>query len=734
MNVTRRGRAAGENGYGVVLVGAALTAAVCATACRSREALVLDLVQSFEQAELRSDTLNLPFLLTRKDLPRRGWQEPRPGATPLWSRWSTATLTLPFDSTASKELHFKARCHAELGPTLPLALVLNGHGLGTVELTAQEREFRLKVPRAVQVDGPNSLAFTVPRTGTPVITRGRRAPPSLALTALATRPTDGPASRGGPPRREPGRLVLPPGSSVAFVLRPPAGAELRWALRSATAGGGRLHVGLQTEEQQRTLFDEQVSNERRVRVPLELAPDRFARLTLANRGTATLRLTALEQRAPAAPSGRVRRARLGQKANVVMFLVDTLRADALGAYGRQAPTSPHFDAFAREAVLFDDAWAQAPWTRPAVASIFTGLSVGSHGVGRFSRALPETAETLAEHLQQAGYRSAGFVANHVVNARFGFAQGFDNWNDGATELYGASAQRLVERALRWLDSSSQPFFLYVHTLEPHTPYAPAPEDWRPFRPPGPQHDVEALLKQPRRTPEELRYVRSAYDGEVRANDRAFGLLLDGLRRRDRLDDTLVIFVADHGEEFQDHGALGHGHTLYQEQLRVPLAVRFPGAAGGGRRVAQVVQQIDLLPSLLALLDVPVPADVEGRDLSLLWRQGDAQPQEPGFVSEALFSDTRKSAFRFGFLKLIVNEDEPRLWRAGTPWELYDLARDPGEQHNLITRRPLAGRYLWGLFQTRRGLQARLQARWQGGREVTLSREDIEQLRGLGYIE
>src|SRR5439155_857600 len=209
------------------------------------------------------------------------------------------------------------------------------------------------------------------------------------------------------------------------------------------------------------------------------------------------------------PSAPMRTA--GSRPNVVLFLADTLRADYLGAYGHAAPTSPRLDGFAREAVLFEDAWAQASWTRSAIASLFTGLHVGSHGVDREDRVLPSAAQTLAEVLRAGGYRTGAFVANHLLGGRFGFDQGFDAWNPGTRTLYGAA-------------------------------------------------------------------------------------------------------TADHGEEFLEHGGTEHAKTLYQELVRVPLVVRVPRGPGGTREKA-TVQQIDLMPTLLALTGLPAPRALPGRDLS-----------------------------------------------------------------------------------------------------------------------
>jgi arylsulfatase A-like enzyme len=424
-------------------------------------------------------------------------------------------------------------------------------------------------------------------------------------------------------------------------------------------------------------------------------------------------------------------ARLVGRPSVIVFLTDTLRADRLGAYGYAGPTSPAFDAFARESIVFEDAWAHAPWTRPTVASIFTGLHPSTHGAGGFNNSLGEGFATMAELFKQGGYRTGAVVANHVVGSRFGFAQGFDVWNDGEKKLYGFSAREAVERALHFVDAGPQPFFLYVHTLEPHVPYEPSDESWEPFRLPGAVRTPSLPLLMKKKTPRSLDYLHTLYLGEIRDNDQAFGKLIEGLRARGRLADTLVSFVADHGEEFGDHG--GHGHTLYREVIRIPLAVRLPGGARGGFREKKVVSQIDLLPTLLSLSGLAAPQVHEGRDLSALWL-GRSVPDEPELVSETRFGKAEKSALRVGSLKLIVNEDTRTYGDLGGPVELYDLAADPAEKHDLAGSDPIAVQYLTNRLFELRSAQRRAAKTLRGGAKVELSEEDKEQLRALGYVE
>jgi arylsulfatase A-like enzyme len=684
-----------------------------------------DLVASFGEAEVRSDTLDLPFLAADPLFERRGWG-PLEGPADRRAAWSLgprSRVRLPLDSTGDKELHLRARSHESLGPALPVEVSLNDHPLGAITLTPREQDFRLVLPARLQVRGDNLLGLAAARQREPPPGDPDRRPLVAAFSALAVRPV-GASSRGATPAVQEGRLVLPPSSSVGYYLRLPAGARLS---SRAEGAEGRLIVTVDDDAATRAVGDGDL-------LPWAGA---IVRIELANRGSGLLRLAEARVTAPPAASPLPAARPSIARPNVVVYLTDTLRADALGAYGETAPTSPRFDAFAREAVVFEDTWAQASWTRSAVASIFTGLHVGTHGVDREDRALSPGLPTLAEAFRAGAYRTGAFVANHLLGGRFGFDRGFSAWNEGGPTLYGAPATDVVERALRWIDAGGGPFLAYLHTMEPHSPYQPSAEDEAPFVVAGYRgdRDTRALLRLGQLgqlSAEGLRFLRAQYQGEVRQNDRAFGALIDGLRARGLLDRTVVVFTADHGEEFLEHGGTEHTKTLYQELVRVPLAIRLPAARGAGARDRQPFEQIDLMPTLLGLAGLPAPAGLPGRDLTArLLGPGGGEPP-PLLFSEERFGVVDKFAARAGPMKLILNNDGPELWRAGTHLELYDLAKDGAEKSNLAEKRPVTAAFLRQRIDAFRRAQAAIRAR-TGPLSVPLTAEEKEQLRALGYV-
>ena len=692
------------------------------------------LAPRLDEAEIKSDALDLALLVNRQQLRWPGWQNPRreAGRVEAWTQRRSAEIRLPFFSRDAKELRIKARCLKQLAPSVGLDVLLNGKLLGSAPLREAEAEFVFPLAQSLQLDAGNVLQLRLARA-VPGTEKGRE-PSGLVLTGLEVRRASGGAA--SPPSADPEWIVLPPKSSAAFAF--PARGQIAVTLRAAAnLAGGRLRVTLETRERRDVVAEvvPEPGRPQELRAPLRVAASaRFARLELANLGSADLRLEAAALLGlPLASPSPLAAARLEGRPSVVIFLTDTLRADRLGAYGYAGPTSPGFDAFARESILFEDAWAHAPWTRPTVASIFTGLHPSTHGAGGFGNSLGDGFVTMAELFKQAGYRTGAVVANHVVGSRFGFAQGFDVWNDGEKKLYGFSANEAVERALHFVDAGPQPFFLYVHTLEPHVPYEPTDESWALFRPPGAVRMPSRPLLMGKKTPRKLDYLHTLYLGEIRDNDRAFGRLVDGLRARGRLADTLVTFVADHGEEFGDHGGHGHGHTLYRELIRIPLAVRLPGGARGGFREKQPVAQIDLLPTLLSLTGLAAPEIREGRDLSALWL-GRGVPGEPELVSETRFGKAEKSSLRIGSWKLIVNDDTRTYGDLGGPVELYDVAGDPAEQNDLAASDPIAVQYLTNRLFELRSAQRQAAKTLRGGAKVELSDEDKEQLRALGYVQ
>ncbi|HEV7734094.1 MAG TPA: sulfatase [Candidatus Binatia bacterium] len=367
--------------------------------------------------------------------------------------------------------------------------------------------------------------------------------------------------------------------------------------------------------------------------------------------------------------------------NVVLVGIDTLRADHLGCYGYSRPTSPRIDGLAAEGTVFRTAISPSPWTLPAFASILTGVLPSRHrageGRGFLRTPLDDRTETLATHLRRAGWTTASFVSNGFAGVDVGLAQGMVEHRRAV-----GIARLAVDDAIAWLDGRArEPFFLFLHIIDPHEPYEPEPRDAEPFIDPayaGPIGLAYSGTGGDVQTPADRRRVLDLYDGEVHYADRLLGEVLDALTASGVDDRTMVVVVSDHGEELFEHGALGHGRTLYDEVLRVPLVVRVPG----GHPVGQVMQQVstvDVMPTVLDAVGLTVPDGLDGESLLPFVRDPAlVRASRPAFA-EFLWSGPEEKAIRSATEKLLLTPSNGNT-------RLYDLEHDPGEQHDLSTTR------------------------------------------------
>jgi arylsulfatase A-like enzyme len=434
--------------------------------------------------------------------------------------------------------------------------------------------------------------------------------------------------------------------------------------------------------------------------------------------------------------------------DVVLITLDTTRADHLGPYGYDRPTTPNLDRFAERAVTYERAWATGAWTLPTHASMVTGRYPAGHGArfdaaaadvslsqvleGEFftkhkARRLPEEEVTLAELLLERGYATAAFAGGPWLAPPFGLMQGYEHRDTEVTQVEGRSAEELTDGAIAWLESvpAGRPVHLLVNYFDPHTPYDPPPgyDDMPGARIRLRERQDEIFVNGGARLEPRQRFARiGRYDGEIRYMDHHLGRLFRALERLGRFDDALVIVVADHGELFGEHGVMGHGRWLYEEVLRIPLIVRFPGGRGGGSRDDRPVSQVDLLPLVAGELDLALPREIDGvppgqRD-SLL-----AEAYRDPFSLEAYgdrYDRDLVAMVRWPW-KLITSDVPERL--------AFDLERDPGETQALSDDEVETA-----LLEQ---LAAALEQRKVRTRTVPAEGVDEaleENLRALGYIE
>ncbi|MEO6710638.1 MAG: sulfatase [Planctomycetota bacterium] len=366
--------------------------------------------------------------------------------------------------------------------------------------------------------------------------------------------------------------------------------------------------------------------------------------------------------------------------NVLVICIDTLRADRLGCYGYEKhPTSPNIDALASEALVFERTTAAAGWTKPSVPSFMTGTYPVQHGVyegsaheadGQKSDVLPPDAMTLAESFSAAGYQTAAFIHNAHLRGGLGFEQGFERYDDTAGD-----ARSIRWSSLDWLDTRSsdvKPFFLYLHLLDVHWPYDDLPEEYARMFASG--TDISAFRGDNSRalrdkinsgartlSDAERAGLSALYDGALRSVDEQLGALFRELKRRDLWDDTVVCVLADHGEEFLEHGKIGHGHGLWENLLAVPWILRIPGRAS--ERIKEPVSLVDLVPTLCAAADVSSGSATEGSN------RLDRRAKEIVLFSEHKDPGAYVQSYRRGPLKLLRRFTPPvSVASAGNPRE------------------------------------------------------------------
>ncbi len=381
--------------------------------------------------------------------------------------------------------------------------------------------------------------------------------------------------------------------------------------------------------------------------------------------------------------------------NVVLIVIDTLRADHLQIYDYERKTSPRMRRTLWHGAVFDRAYSHAPWTAPSVASLLTSLPVRDHGITRWEHPLAGELLTLPEVLLGEGFQTHAIISHTVLSPAMGFDQGFAVYDVSALELGSPSktisSQHVTDRAIAALEDFEEPFFLMLHYFDPHNAYMPHEE-----------HRFGA-------TDEDL------YDGEIAYTDQYVGRFLSTLGELGHKDDTLVVLLADHGEEFRDHGGTRHTNTLYEELVRVPLVIRGPGIQR--HRVDGVVRSIDLAPTILTLLGLAVPQEFSGGALPLVRGRFEPGEDRPVFMETRRFTDLR--AVVLGDLKLIRDE------RTGAV-RVFDLAADPEE------RSPVSP------GEAEEGLLKLLDEHYAQGEfivpERVLQPEEMDALRELGYIE
>lgn len=419
----------------------------------------------------------------------------------------------------------------------------------------------------------------------------------------------------------------------------------------------------------------------------------------------------------------------GPRPNVILYLIDTLRADHLGSYDYQLPTSPIMDRLAAQGVQFDTTYSQDSRTLGSIPSLLTSLYTATHGVGQYGNRLSTEVPTLAEVFRDGGYQTSSFITNINAGTFTGLDRGFTHYHDAIRSWRDRKELRSFpgDAFFEWLDSRDDaPFFAYVHTAEPHRPYTP-PEEFESMF--AGDYDgkitgyFDGINGYKHAVSEKDRaYVTALYDAEIRFADTAVGQLLEGLEKRNLRDNTIIVITSDHGEELFDHGGWNHGHSAYEELLRIPLIFAGPIASKTpGLRIQEPAQSIDIGPTLLEMVGLKPPESFQGHSLVPLMRGREDTILSQRPVYSASTKKPRKQAIVSEQWKLISAELET---------ELYDLQTDPHEEQDRFAPDDPRSRDLsehlkvWAKEKRKSAVPTSSQA---------LSPVEADRLRALGYL-
>jgi choline-sulfatase len=647
------------------------------------------------------------------------------GHSALFVHGRNLKLVLAADRADDEQLTVALRSFA---PT-SVSVFINGTKLEDRALLGEAFEtLTLPIPSGLLNAGENTLEF---RIGVQSAT--------FALDWLALSPEPTAADDVAPPdpnalTREaaPDALCVPAGLRVGYALEVPAHAELN--ARISSSGKAELYV-LAVREGEPDLLLAALDVDA-TRKPLHVALDRvehaLVRIELAAEGgDVVLDAPTVSVAVPAQPELTRKPIR-----NVVLFLVDTLRADKLAPYNPDTRVqTPGLLHFLENAAVMLRARSQENWTKPSVATLLSSLYPWQHNAVSDEAVLPEAVELLPEVLGKLGYFTGAFIANGYVSDKFGFKQGFDSYHNYVREGRRSNAQTVAADVLDWLDARphDRPFFLYVHTIDPHVPYMPPKEflklyDAEPYA--GPvaflgRSDLLEHIKVGHLALEQRDKDRlvALYDGEISYHDVHFAAIMAGLEKRGLADDTLVVLTADHGEEFWDHGSVGHGHSVFDELLHVPLVVRLPGVTRRGATVAADVGLVDVAPTILDALGEVPPESMAGHSF-LPELRGDAADAPRATVSG--FMGGWRTVARGSFK--LVQSGVDHYW-------LYNTALDPGETQNIAAAHPLIVRYMrgsLGLALGRQAAQPSSRVVFTAGK-TAIDPDTEQQLRALGYV-
>jgi choline-sulfatase len=613
-----------------------------------------------------------------------------------------------------------------LAPKQKVSIFVNEKPVGTIDVEGATKRYDVAVPAAVLKLGDNRVRLTFRAAAN--LPGGKRSAAALKLVAF------GPAALGAP-KADPAiavggnvamggakrRAVVPGGgaSRVSFYVQLPEAAELRLGY-AASAPGASVLVRVAVDGQRpRTLHEGKTQAAwTDVALPLGAASGQAARIDLVARGgDVAWAEPRIVVKAPAAPAP----AKLARFDHIYVWMVDTLRADKVHVFNPKTRVqTPNYDAFAADATRF--AWAQVPgtWSLPSHASLLTGVYPTVHKATAHEARLSKDVPFVAEDMKKAGYRTGMFSSNGYVSAKWGFDRGWDINRNFIRENLPNGAPYLWKTAKAWIlpnIKADKRDFAYLATVEPHVAYNPQKEFlvkyWNkpyvgPIKPALTGAQL-GLIKIGRLkvNDNDKAYIEALHDAKITQSDAAFATFIADLKAAGVYDKSVVIVVSDHGDQFYEHGSVGHGDTVYQELTHVPLIIRAPGFLPAGKVVVADVEITDVYATLLALAGIKANPVVEGTSLvPLVFDEVGGSPRAALTVDGQVARGLKEQRYR------LVHYGPQRI-------ELYDELEDRREQKNVAAERPIALRQMRGVLALLYAYETRWnKTRWGTAANVT----------------
>ncbi len=675
---------------------------------------------------------------------RSGWgaasSEGHVTSVPLTSRRGFLDLLAPRTSPSAIVVRARARAAGQ-----KLTWFIDGKELGTAELGTEWSVVRVPIEKdAFPTEG---RVRHEARASAAAVDGVRAELDWVWLSSGEGEPLIGPrvlpVEIAGATRRT---LAAPTARTYAFYLQPPPKAHLvvdlgasesaEFVVAAVTDDGKRVELMHETIE--KAWEERAVSLAELAGRPVRLELTTMKQHGVVGWGEPEIRIERTADKQSVATGGTPPR-------NVIFLLMDTARADAFGPFAGpdRVVETPTFDALAAKSTVFAHAYDNSNWTKPSVASSLTGLYPSTHNTNEDASKLPTDVEMLSERLKRDGFTTAGFVANGYVSGAFGFEQGWDTFKNYIRENRPSEAEHVFGDALAWHAEHAKkhpdkPFFLYLQTIDPHVVYRVDKKYWSPYfdgdydGPLGRAIEAEDQVKLSTKklvpTERDIKWLRALYYGEIAYHDAMLAKFLEELETRGVLENTMLIITNDHGEELGERGRYGHGHQVFEEMIRAPLIVHYPPMFKSGATVEEIVEHVDLAPTILDILGKAPLEAADGVSMLPLLR---GQPFQLPTYAMSEFLESRR-VLRVGTWKLMARPDGNAA--------LFDLAKDPDEKLDLAASALIARRLcevhlgealaIPDKAKRMQGMASR--RKFQAG-EAKISPQMRRQLEALGYL-